>query len=534
MKIYSKIILLISVIGLMSCNDWLDLKPEGQATETDLFSSAEGYRSVLNGLYKAMGKKELYGKELQFGMLDCMSQQYAQDRMSSDNMKAYVAAAQFDYRSKELTSFIDDMWKSAYNVIANANNLIQNLKTVSPGLFAKGETERTMILGEAYACRALMHFDLLRLFAPAPIDDDGKAYVPYIDTYPQISGRRIPVNQFLEKVIADLELARSLVQAFDTTALGQSVSATGNSRFYNELQYGMEGSDNPKLIDNFYKGRGYRLSYYSITALLARVYQYADMHQEAFDAAKAVLEFKATGMNMAEYEMFAQEDFNGIWNDPEAKTNLKVVSNLIFAIYNEKAYSEFNLASHFATQSQGMNTNNWFELDLERQKIFYHPREDSKNEAYTDPDNPWAPADIRGTQMIYQADGYRPISAKWYCSTNTEIRDKNVTILPVIRATEMRYIMAEEYARQGNFAEAYAILNLIRNNRGLNDNLQEAADYATFQKDMIRDAQREWIAEGQLFYLYKRLNVPVQINDRENRPLTRAEAILPTPSNQSL
>ncbi len=31
-----------------------------------------------------------------------------------------------------------------------------------------------MILGEAYACRALVHFDLLRLFAPALIHDDGE------------------------------------------------------------------------------------------------------------------------------------------------------------------------------------------------------------------------------------------------------------------------------------------------------------------------------------------------------------------------
>lgn len=534
MKIYTKIMILISVLSLMSCDNWLDLKPEGQATQNDIFSSAEGYRSVLNGLYKSMGKKELYGFELQFGMLDCMSQQYIKDRMSTSNMSAYIAAANFDYNSTDLNPTIEKLWESAYNIIANANNLIQHIKNASPDLFALGEPELNMILGEAYACRALMHFDLLRLFAPAPINDDGKAYVPYVESYPDIQAARIPVNQFLEKVIKDLQSARSLEQAFDTTALGQSVSASGKSRFYNELEYGMEGAASPKTIDDFYKGRGYRLSYYGVTALLARVYQYAGNRQEAFEAAREVLEAKAKGVGV-EYEMYALDDYNGIqWQENENQTNLKVVSNLIFAIYNEKAYTALDLARYFAKKTEGMNTNNWFQLDLEGQKIFYHPREENKDESFRDPNNPWNPSDVRGTDMIFKADNYYPVSAKWYCSDNTEIRDKNVTILPVIRATEMRYIMAEEYARQGNFTEAYNILNLIRSNRGLQEELTAATNYAAFQKDLIRDAQREWIAEGQLFYLYKRLNAPIRFSETENRPLSRSEYLLPTPSNQNL
>lgn len=534
MKIYSKIIQLLLALCLMSCNNWLDLKPEGQAIEKDVFSSAEGFHSVLNGLYKSMGKKELYGMELQFGMIDCMSQQYQKDQMTHVNMTKYVAAAKFDYPNTELTPTIEALWQAAYNMIANANNLIQNIQTASPDLFELGETERKMILGEAYACRALMHFDLLRLFAPAPVNDDGQAHVPYVETYPEIAARRIPVVPFLEKVITDLETARSLEVVFDTTALGQSVSASGNSRFYNKLESGMEGAASPKSIDDFYKGRGYRLSYYGVTALLARVYQYAGKRQEAFEAAKQVLEFKATGVQGTTCDMFSQDDFNGFqWTDNESKTNLKVVSNLIFALYNQKAYTEFDLVHFFAKASSGMYTNNWFQLDLEGQKIFYNPQ-NNKDEAYRDPENPWGPADTRGADLIYRIDGWVPISAKWYCSDNVEIRDNNATILPVIRATEMRYITAEEYARQGNYTEAYNILNQIRNNRGLGENLQEATDYAAFEKDMIRDAQREWISEGQLFYLYKRLNAKVKLEENDVRPLNRNEYLLPVPSNQSL
>lgn len=538
MKICTKIMMMFSVLFLISCNDWLDLKPEGQATSDELFSTGDGYRSVLNGVYKKMGVPELYGFELQFGMIDCMSQQYVKSRMENGNMAPYVDAANYDFKSNNLQPKIEKLWANAYNVIANANNLIQMATNASPDLFELGEIERKMILGEAYACRALMHFDLLRLFAPAPVNDDGKAYIPYVDKYPNIEARSIAVDPFLEKVITDLELASSLTIEFDTTALGQSVSASGKTRFYGEFEYGMEGNTNAKKINDFYKGRGYRLSYYAATALLARVHQYAGHREKAFELAKKVLEFKAVGLGSS-YDMFSVDDFSGFQNTAaEDKKNLKVVSNLVFAVYNEKSYDENKLSQFFRKKSEGMNTAAWFQIAMgqEEQGIFYNA--DGEDEAFMNPEKPWESRyDLRGVDLIFRADNYVPISAKWYWSDNTEIRNNNVTILPVIRATEMRYIMAEEYARQGNYEEAYGILNKIRADRGLwgdEDKLEVGSTYEQFQEELIRDARREWLSEGQLFYLYKRLNAPVKLGKDETRPLRRNEYLLPVPSNQSL
>ena len=76
MKIYVNILVLAVAVMFSSCKDWLDVTPEGQATEGEMFSSGNGYRSVLNGLYKAMGDPQLYGMELTYGMIDCMAQIY--------------------------------------------------------------------------------------------------------------------------------------------------------------------------------------------------------------------------------------------------------------------------------------------------------------------------------------------------------------------------------------------------------------------------------------------------------------------------
>ena len=229
------------------------------------------------------------------------------------------------------------------------------------------------------------------------------------------------------------------------------------------------------------------------------------------------------------YDMFSKEDFSGIMQSLEEKSDLKLINSLLFAIYNEDAYEDYNLESFFKTKADGMNIGNWFVLDKD-QKIFENPASGTDERT----------SDYRGNYLLfapeyntfYEGSGWY-VSAKWYCSTNAQIRDDNAKIIPVMRATELRYIMAEYYARNGQFGEAYNILNQIRQNRGMWDNLPEGADFETFQRDLIRDAQREWISEGQLFYLYKRLGAKFNIKGTQ-RKMTKSEYMLPVPDDQNM
>ena len=66
------------------------------------------------------------------------------------------------------------------------------------------------------------------------------------------------------------------------------------------------------------------------------------------------------------------------------------------------------------------------------------------------------------------------------------------------------------------------------------EQLEVARDFEMFQRDLIRDAQREWISEGQLFYLYKRLGAKIYFKEKEERELNKSEYMLPIPDNQSM
>ena len=518
-RLYRNILLLPALLlSFTSCENWLDLQPEGEATHDELYSTGSGYRSVLNGLYRNMGKKSLYGGELQFALVDCMSQQYDLTQ-SVTQSQSCIKASEFDYKDNNVVATTDALWAAAYNIIATANDLLQEIEHASPDIFEYGEMERNLIMGEAYACRALLHFDLLRLFAPAPVQDDGQVYVPYVSNYPNISAARIPVKDFLEKVIYDLKEAQRLTKEFDTSADGIKANASVDNRFSRSVE-------NTQL-QQFFAGRGYRLNYYAITALLARVCQYAggtEREKEAFDYAKEIVEMKNGST------LFYNDNFTGfILSDGGAdetqeskfnrKSDLKAKSSLIFAVYNDKSYEENGLEYYFARADKGGAPSNSSWLPVRVEYIFGND----------------VTEDIRANQWLYNTGVYL-ISGKWYLNPTESLRDETVNTLPVIRLTEMKYIMAEYYARTNFYDKAYEILNGIRRERGLTSDLPLRNTWNDFVKDLTNDAAREWIAEGQLFYLYKRLDAEVSVKTKKNgeqvRKLTKGELTIPAPENQ--
>ena len=75
MKRYTVLILILSLM-FTGCNSWLDVSPEDQIGEKDLFSSGEGFRNALNGVYKSMAEYDYYGRHLTWGIVDAMGQMY--------------------------------------------------------------------------------------------------------------------------------------------------------------------------------------------------------------------------------------------------------------------------------------------------------------------------------------------------------------------------------------------------------------------------------------------------------------------------
>lgn len=483
MKIKNIILVLCTSLTFCSCSDWLDVSPNNQVDGEDLFNSGSGYRIALNGIYKQMSSQNLWGEELTWGMADVLGQQYTKSNLGSTDSK-YWQACQYKYTDKTLEPVIQSIWSTAYNAIANCNELIKNIEAADPSIFQGKTLEQDLIHGEALALRAMLHFEVLRLFAPSVAADDGKKYVPYYATFPSVSEPYLTVKEVLAKIEKDLEEARGLVQTYDNQE-GYKLLMTKSYRF--------EGGD--LVTDMFYASRGFRMSYIAITALQARIFSYAGESKKAYDAASEVINYTDdNGEKM--FTFTANASFN---------TNPKMKDDLIFALSNSKEVELFKA---------------WDNMDEDAGMVSIDY--DDYTEILDENANDRRWNESGGMVEIHSDyDWYCVISKKYMDDASYTDLDKR--IIPVIRLSEMHYIRGE-YLAETDPASGALELETVATNRGCTAGIfSYVSTLEEYQEAVLKDARKEFLGEGQLYYFYKKYNI---------LPNSKTNFIFPLPDNE--
>ena len=145
------------VLGTTSCQNWLDVSPESEVKYDDLFSTKNGFKDQLTGVYTKLCDEGLYGAHLTYGMVDALGQQY----VWTQEMGNYYHFWRFEYKNSTCESIMASIWAQMYNAIANTNILLKGLDEYGSVL---STNEENIYRGEAYALRAFLHFDLLRMY----------------------------------------------------------------------------------------------------------------------------------------------------------------------------------------------------------------------------------------------------------------------------------------------------------------------------------------------------------------------------------
>ena len=122
----------IWILGLLligaSCNSWLDVAPEDQIMEKDLFEEREGFLMALNGVYLNMNSSSNYGGNLSAGIIDVMAQYY-NCTTSEHNYSGYQSYA---YDSKTSKDRFETVWKTTYSQISNLNAILEHCGDGNP------------------------------------------------------------------------------------------------------------------------------------------------------------------------------------------------------------------------------------------------------------------------------------------------------------------------------------------------------------------------------------------------------------------
>jgi starch-binding outer membrane protein, SusD/RagB family len=469
------LMIITSVGALYSCRKMLDIQPNDRLLENAVFSDRNAIYGVLNGIYTQMGDADSYGNGLTMTVTDLLAQYY------STYPRSYSELVKGSYNNTTVTALTDPIWLKSYNLILQNNILLGHVsRDKNNGL---SEADRQIILGESYAIRAFLHFDLVRLFGPVYAIDSTSKTIPYNTDEKQRVQTMLPAREVLQRVWQDLDSAALLLK-------NDPVITNGVANVISTV-----------MADNFMQRRNLRLNYFAVRALQARVALYTGN--------------KATALQMA-IEVITRGQKIFPWSPAEASLvggpgqDLVFSSENIFALFNSKLYTYY--LSLFAPVLTDYTI---LKPDEKGLLTFYDKNiNDFRYRGWwrLDP----AAAQKTKTFIKYMQPGDSSAVSKY--------------MQPLIRISEMYYIAAETSTDP---MEGLNYLNTVRARRGL----VAVTNPADLPEAIAKEYRREFWGEGQLFFFYKRKNstlVPTTAGTATTTTFTPQRYTIPLPLSEVL
>lgn len=477
------ILIIIVAAGMVSCKKWLDVKPQTDVSQDLLFSTQAGFEEALNGVYSRCAQEDSYGKELSFGFLDVLAQNYV---LPVRDPRDYRQTAQYNYNDESFISRRDNVWKALYAAIANSNIILHHLEG-KQRLFSGKDYE--LIKGEALALRAYLHFDLLRLFGPAYTVDPEAQAIPYVVDFTNKVTRMATVKGVIDSAILDLTAAKDLLKVSDPILNAGYV-----------VGYPLPDSSTEETGTLFHQNRRHRLNYYAVCGELARIYLYKGDHANALANALEVI-------NSNKFPWTRQTDF---LNPDDEKKDRILYKELVFGWY-------------IPNMSNTLNT--WFR---DGENALYVSTTEGRNIYET---GSVGGEDNRYKQWFSEKGGTlvsRLQVEKYYRDPDANI---HYQMAPALRLSEMYYIAAE-CTFDTDPEKAWSYFDAVRFHRGIGQSITVGSSKEVFLNELIKESRKEFYAEGQIFYMYKRLNRPVVGLSGATYPASNKMFVIPLPDDE--
>ena len=432
------------VLSLCSCSDWLNVEPKTNIEEKDLFKNEQGFKEALTGVYIKMGSTDLYGREMTYGFMDILAQRY--ENAQNQNANYSDASVWYTYPSTRTQPYTDAFWSNDYNLIANLNNLLANIEERGSVITTDGY--RDIIKGEALGLRSFLYFDLLRMFGPIYKDNPTSPSIPYRTEFDRDVAKLLPANEVIDHIIADLKEAEQLLENDPMN-----------------ISFPTWGAETGFLSNRFN-----RMNKYAVKAELARAYLWKGDKTNAALKATEVINAPTSGGG----RRFALITDNTL--DKLGSTELIFALNMDAETFADQVENDFALTgwSYYVL----MNVNKLYTI--------FDTSTDGMNDMRVKEGTGFTVNDNGAVTLKYSQENLPSPALK-----NT---------MPLIRLSEMYYILAE---CTDNLNEAATWLSVVRSARGI--------DEVTFKNESDKQAQiekeyrKEFYAEGQLWYFYKRL-----------------------------
>jgi len=461
-------ILISGALVLTGCKKWLDVKPQGQTTKDEMFQTQKGFRDALTGAYLDLKSNDAYGTAMTWSTIEFMARNWDVVSPNYTDLSNLVNA---NYTDASVRAMLDKIYAKEYKIVADVNSILSNIDA-KKDIFQ--DNNYTLIKGEALALRAFAHFDVLRMYGTMPDSPGNNLILPYVQA---VSKDIVPLStydDFAKQVLADLDQAETLLKGVDpiTQFSLSELNPPGNS-----------ANLVPVVSDDYYMYRQIRFNYYAVLALKARVYNWlvprGDANRtNAAKYAQMVIDAK-DHLGQATFQLGGLSDAQvGNYTFPSEHIaainvyNLKTTAENTLGEPGVLARSDFNIQDGF------YYLNNLFPV-AERA------------------------ADARWVGMwSYKTTAGQTGYAKYKKFTQKDVEPTNQ--IPLLRLSEM---ILTECAQNKTDAESFYRFYCNKKGIPFANGFNSAGWEADRKNKMIREYVREFYAEGQTFFTYKRYKV---------------------------
>lgn len=436
----------ILAASLSSCvNDWLDVAPSDGTDADAALTSSSDLAATRTGMYKALkGNSSLvdyYGQQFfVYGDVHA-GDDYQYNNLGGSNRASFYYDMNYQTASEftSSTSSSNVAWKSPYIVIGRANRIIAAAEGGALSDAAEAKATIDQYAAEAKVLRALAHFDLVRIYGKPYTEDQGASLgVPLVTGVLESNAKpaRSTVAEVYTQVVKDL-----------TEAISSNALATETEPGY--------------------------VSVWGAKAILSRVYLNMGDYANALSVAEDII--KNSGAALWTRDQYFKAWDASTPNESEFLFRLNVSGstdnndlNGIGNLQGRDGYKEMVATKKFVDMLSA-------DANDVRNDMFLPATADKEVAVY-------------GTNKVF-LNKLRGQGGNL----------RNVTIVPIIRLSEVYLTAAECAFRNNDKTKAVEYLNDLVKNRTTTEASLATVDNITLERILI-ERRKELIGEGQRYF----------------------------------
>lgn len=432
----------ILAASLSSCvNDWLDVAPSDGTDADAALTSSSDLDAARTGMYKALKGNssfvDYYGQQFfVYGDVHA-GDDYQYNNIGGSNRASFYYDMNYQTASEFNTSTVS--WQSPYVVIGRANRIIAAAEggKLSDAVEAKAKIEQ--YAAESKVLRALAHFDLVRIYGKPYTEDQGASLgVPLVTGVLESNAK--PARSTVAEVYA--QVVKDLTEAISSNALATETKP------------------------------GY-VSVWGAKAILSRVYLNMGDYANALSVAEDII--KNSGAVLWTRDQYLKAWDASTPNESEFLFRLNVAGsddnndlNGIGNLQQRDGYKEMVATKKFVD----MLTSDPKDV---RNDMFLSAKAEKEVAVY-------------GTNKVF---------LNKLRGQGGDLR--NVTIVPIIRLSEVYLTAAECAFRNNDKTKAVEYLNDLVKNRTTTEASLATVDNITLDRILI-ERRKELIGEGQRYF----------------------------------